>query len=231
MNFLQNNYSRALTIILIIQIFAFYAVAMRPEKVPEIAALSNFPNTFGPWMTWRDFPLDPDTQAVLNADDVLNRFYIDPANMRTCGSLGDSNGAGGCINLFIAFFRSQRYGQAPHSPKNCLPGSGWEQISAERPAISVPGEDHPIVINNFVTEHGEDKSVSLYWYQSHQRIIASEYAAKFWSVMDSKRYHRSDTANVRVTIPVNNGNIEAAAETGYGFIRAIFPALLRQLPQ
>jgi EpsI family protein len=231
MNFLTNKYARALTVALIIQLSAFYAVAMRPERVPVVNALSAFPNTFGRWTTWRDFPLDADTQAVLKADDVLNRFYIDPSAMHTCASADDAASSDTCINLFIAYFRSQRYGQAPHSPKNCLPGAGWEQVSAERPAIDVPGENHLISINNFVTEHGDQKSVSLYWYQSHQRIIASEYAAKFWSVVDSIRYHRSDTAIVRVTIPVVNGNIDAAVQTGYSFVRAIFPSLLHQLPQ
>ena len=77
----------------------------------------------------------------------------------------------------------------------------------------------------------KDRSVSLYWYQSHQRIIASEFGAKFWSIVDSIRYDRSDEAIVRVTVPVANGNIDAAVRTGYEFVRAIFPSLLRQLPQ
>lgn len=226
MKFPTNKYARILTAALMIQIFAFYALAMRKERVPIVGPLSDFPGAFGQWTAWRDYPLDQDTQAVLKADDVLNRFYFDSTRTTSCTANPES-----CVNLFIAFFKTQRYGQAPHSPKNCLPGSGWEQVSADRPAIQVPGEDHPIVINNFVTEHGNDKSVSLYWYQSHQRIIASEYGAKFWSMVDSIRFHRSDTSIVRVTIPVAGGDIDAAVQTGYGFVRAIFPALLRQLPQ
>jgi EpsI family protein len=231
MNFFTNKYARILTVALIVQIFAFYALAMRPERVPVVGPLADFPTTFDHWSAWRDFPLDADTQAVLKADDVLNRFYLDPAQTRTCLAEPGASDSANCLNLFIAFFKTQRYGQSPHSPKNCLPGAGWEQVSAERPAIQVPGEDHPIIINNFVTEHGDQKSVSLYWYQSHQRIIASEFGAKFYSMVDSVRYHRSDTAIVRVTIPVDNGNIDAAVQKGYSFVRAIFPALLRQLPQ
>src|SRR6202789_1374920 len=229
MNFLSNKYARVFTGALILQIFAFYAVAMRSEAVPTIAPLSTFPTAAGRWTAWRDFPLDADTQAVLKADDVLNRLYLDPTRTRRCTT--DTSNPDPCLNLFIAFFKTQRYGQAPHSPKNCLPGAGWEQISSERPALAVPGEDHSIVINNFVPTHGEKKSVSLYWYQSHQRIIASEFGSKFWSIVDSIRYNRSDMALVRITVPVVSGNINAAAQTGYAFIRAIFPSLLRQLPQ
>jgi EpsI family protein len=226
MKFLTNKYARILTLALILQIFAFYALALREERIPFAGPLADFPSTIDHWTTWHDYPLDADTQAVLKADDVLNREYLDGTRTHSCSPSHE-----GCVNLFVAFFKTQRYGQAPHSPRNCLPGAGWEQVSAERPAIQVPGEDHPIVINNFVTEHGEDKSVSLYWYQSHQRIIASEYGAKFWSIVDSIRFHRSDTAIVRVTVPVDGGNIDAAVQTGYSFVRAVFPALLRQLPQ
>jgi len=225
MSFLSNKYARVLSAALVLQIFAFYAVARRGEDIPNVGLLSHFPATFGNWTAFRDFPIDPETQEVLKADDVLSRQYADTARTNNCVA-----NPGECLNLFVAFFKTQRYGQAPHSPKNCLPGSGWEQISAERPSIEVPGESQPIVINDFVTEHGEDKSVSLYWYQSHQRIIASEYGAKFWSIVDSIRYHRSDTAIVRVTVPVVNGDIHAATQTGYAFVRAIFPSLLRQLP-
>jgi EpsI family protein len=202
---------------------------MRSEAVPNIGPLSTFPTTVGRWTAWRDFPLDSDTQAVLKADDVLNRFYLDPTRTNRCTTNTDDPNP--CLNLFIAFFKTQRYGQAPHSPKNCLPGAGWDEVKSERPAITVPGEDHPIVINNFVTEHGMDKSVSLYWYQSRQRIIASEFASKFWSIADSIRYHRSDMAIVRVTVPVIGNDIDTAVQTGYAFIRAIFPSLRRQLPR
>jgi EpsI family protein len=226
MNFLTNKYARALSAALLLQIFAFYAVAMRPEVVPLVGPLANFPSFLGHWSSVRDFPVDPETQDVLKADDVLSRQYVDTTRASSCTTENSS----ACLILFVAFFKTQRYGQAPHSPKNCLPGAGWEQVSAERPAITVPGESQPIVINNFVTEHGEDKSVSLYWYQSHQRIIASEFGAKFYSIVDSIRYHRSDTAIVRVIIPVAGGNIDAAVQTGYAFVRAMFPSLLRQLP-
>ncbi len=86
------------------------------------------------------------------------------------------------------------------------------------------------MINKFVTEHGEERSVTLYWYQSHGRVIADEFSAKFWSIADSIRHHRSDTSIVKVTIGVKDGDVETATKTGYDFTQAMFPALLRQLP-
>ena len=126
---------------------------------------------------------------MLKADDSLNRVYISPE--RNAGA-----------SLFIAFFRTQRYGQSPHSPKNCMPGAGWQPMEDTKISIAIPGRDTPIVINKYVIAHGDEQSVVLYWYQSHNRVIAGEYSAKFWLVADAIRYSRSDTALVRVIVPV-----------------------------
>jgi EpsI family protein len=220
MNFLNSRYARVLTALLCLQLFAFYALASRPERTPMVGPLANFPASLDGWIGTRDYPIEPEIQDVLRADDTLDRLYVDARTNRNA-------------ILFVAFFNTQRYGQSPHSPKNCLPGSGWEPVAgmSSRPALAEPGEAQPIVINKYVTEHGDERSVTLYWYQTHGRIIASEFAAKFWSIADSIRYRRSDTAIVKVTIPVTNGDVETATRTGYDFMRAMFPALLRQLPQ
>jgi EpsI family protein len=86
------------------------------------------------------------------------------------------------------------------------------------------------VTNRYVVAHGDEKSVVLYWYQTHNRIIASEYWAKFWLVVDSIRYRRSDTSLVKIVVPVRDNNIGAATALGVQFIQAVFPSLLRQLP-
>ena len=88
----------------------------------------------------------------------------------------------------------------------------------------------PIRVNRYVVARGEEKSVVLYWYQSHNRVIAGEFAAKFWLVADSIRYHRSDTALVRVVVPVRAGDIDSAVNNGIAFVQAIFPDLQKQLP-
>jgi EpsI family protein len=219
-DFLRNRYVRIVTVLLLIQVFAFYALASRTERVPEVGPLAMFPSFLGAWVGDKDYPIEKETMDILRADDTLDRSYVDKAKQRA-------------VFLFIAFFKTQRYGQAPHSPRNCLPGSGWEPIAglSSRPTLQEPGMDQPIVINKYVTQRGDEQSVTLYWYQSRRRIIADEFAAKFWSIMDSVRYHRSDTAIVKVTIPVVEGDVNRATEAGYDFVRAMFPALLRQLPQ
>ncbi len=219
MRFLSNKYARVVSALLLLQLFAFYGLASRSENTPATGPLSLFPASLAEWTSVRDYPIEQDTLDVLRADDTLDRLYTGPSGSQP-------------VILFIAYFKTQRYGQSPHSPRNCLPGAGWEPIAgmSSRPSIHVPGESQPIIINKFVTEHGDERSVTLYWYQSHGRVIADEFAAKFWSVADSIRYHRSDTSIIKVTIAVNNGDVETATQTGFDFTQAVFPALLRQLP-
>ena len=217
MSFLNNRYARVLTAVLLLQAFAFYAVASRAERVPLVSPLAIFPTTFGGWTMERDVPIEQEVQDVLKADDTLNRVYVNPS--RTDFAF-----------LFIAYFKTQRYGQAPHSPKNCLPGAGWEPVETGRQTIDVPGWSAPIVANRYVVAHGDDKSVVLYWYQTHNRIIASEYWAKFWLVADSVRYRRSDTSLVKIVVPVHDNDIGAATARGVRFVQALFPSLLKQLP-
>jgi EpsI family protein len=217
MGFLNNKYARVLTLVLLFQTAAFYAIARRPETVPTVGPLANFPTHIGDWRMLQDMPIEKEVEDVLRADDTLNRRYVNAAGTRD-------------LYFFIAYFKTQRTGQSPHSPKNCLPGAGWTQVTADRPLVAVPDWPAPVRINRFVVEQGMEKDVVLYWYQSHNRIIANEYAAKFWLVADAVRYHRSDTALVRVVVPVRDDNIEAATETGIAFTKQVFPPLLQQLP-
>ena len=217
MSFLQGRYARLLTIVLLLQAGVYYAVAMRRELIPDAAPLSLFPQQLGDWHMLHEYPMEPEIQKVLNADDTVSRDYFNTAQPAMA-------------SLFVAFFKTQRYGQTPHSPKNCLPGQGWEPTENETESIVVQGRPEPIVANRYLVAKGEDEMLTIYWYQSHNRVIASEYWARFWLVTDAIRYHRSDTSLVRVMVPVMNNDVETANKTGVAFVQAVFPALLIQLP-
>ena len=217
MSFLNNKYTRTVTAVLILQGIVFYAIALRAEKAPPASPLAAFPADIAGWQMYKDVKIEQDTLDVLKADDTLNRIYLNPAR--------DAN-----AYLFIAFFKTQRYGQAPHSPKNCLPGNGFEPIESGTILVAVPGRAEPIRINRYLVARGDEKSVTLYWYQSHDRVIAGEFAAKFWLIADSIRYHRSDTALVKIVVPVREGDADAATRTAIDFVKAAFSPLSRQLP-
>jgi len=142
----------------------------------------------------------------------------------------DYRGPEGDANLFIAYFKTQRQGQSPHSPKNCLPGSGYQPSESGR--IDVPVAGGSININRYVVSRGEDESVVMYWYQSQGRVIADEFAAKFYLIADSIRHHRSDTSLVRVVVPVTEHMTrEKASQTAIDFVQAAYPAVSAWLPR
>jgi EpsI family protein len=119
-----------------------------------------------------------------------------------------------------------------HSPLNCLPGSGWQPLSSGRQTIQIAGAA-PIEVNRYLIQKGGESMLVLYWYQSHGRVIASEYWGKYYMVADAIRMNRTDAALVRVIVPI--GGTKAAGEhqaeaTGVEFVRALFPLLARHLP-
>jgi EpsI family protein len=216
--FLNSRHALWLTALLTLQGAAYYATASRPELTPPVGPLASFPAALPGWLTAGDYPVAPEIQEVLKADDILNRIYADPS--------GRSR-----VDFFIAYFKTQRTGATPHSPKNCLPGSGFEPVEPPRiVSIQVVGSAVPVTANRYVVARGEDKVAVLYWYQGHGRTIANEFSAKFWLVADSIRYRRSDTALIKVQVPVGEADSSDAVRTAIAFVQAAYPAIAAQLP-
>jgi EpsI family protein len=209
---LRNKFVRVLTLILIAQGILFYS-ASRGESAIYAAPLAAFPETIGPWSLLSQGVIEQEELDVLKADDTLTRMYQNPRE--------------GAASLFIAYFKTQRTGQSPHSPKNCLPGSGWQPSSSGTLDVPVGGET--IHINRYLVSKGEAQSLVLYWYQSHGRVIADEFKAKFYLIKDSIQEHRSDTALVRVVVPFPQHGKED--QIGIDFVKAFYPAVANYLPR
>ena len=203
-----------MTVLLLAQAGVMYS-SIRPEAVPPGRPLADFPTNIGPWTMRQEGLIDSETQAILQADDLLTRVYGKPST----GQVAD---------FFIAAFRSQRNGKAPHSPKNCLPGNGW--TPEDQNEIRVDTGIGQIPVNRYVIEHGDSRSVVLYWYQSRDRAVASEYRAKFWVVADAIRLNRTDTALIRVIVPVVDRNVAAADKTALEFVKSIYGLVRQFLP-
>jgi EpsI family protein len=212
----QNKYVRILTAVLILQAAVFYGTS-RAENTPGMQPLRDFPRQLPGWTMAQEGYVDDETQAVLKADDTLTRLYANPKFLVR-------------PNLFVAFFKTQRTGAIPHSPKNCLPGSGWERLKDDYLDVSIPGMAEPIQVNRYIVAKGEARSLVLYWYQSPNRIIASEYRAKMFTVADAIRYNRTDTALVRVVVPVIGNDDNAAQQEAVEFVQSFFGPLRKYLP-
>ena len=198
------------------------ARASRTEHIPPREPLGRFPYQIGAWRGAETEPLSGRVLAVLGVDDHLSRFY--------------RSDRAGTVGLYVGYYESQRQGDTIHSPLNCLPGSGWQPISRSQVSIPVSdaaGRTSEIVVNRYVVEKGLDRQVVLYWYQSHGRVIASEYRSKAYMIFDAVRLNRSDAALVRVTTPrvTSEEDPQGAADArAIDFVKAMFPLLESFLP-
>jgi EpsI family protein len=212
--FLTTTRAKVLSALLVAQAAVFYA-SPNIEYVPTMKPLEQMPSAIGNWRMTSQYHPDEETQNLLKADDALTRVF-------------DRNGEQ--LTLFIAFFKTQRAGVVPHSPRVCLPGAGWTPVGNTFIRVPVPGRAEPIEMNRFVVTHGENKSIVFYWFQSPHHIVASEFSSKLYLMMDSVRYQRSDTSIVRVIVPVLQGNEAHADQVGLEFIKQAFPIVSAQLP-
>jgi EpsI family protein len=190
--------------------------AASAERPPAPPMLGQFPTQMGEWKMIGEDPITPEVASVLHADQLLSRNYLHPATNATAG-------------LFVAWFQSQRGGASqPHSPKVCLPGSGWTpQVTGE---VQLDTDAGAIEINRYIVVNGKQRAVVLYWYQTPRRVIAGEWAAKFWLVADGVRDRRTDVALVRVTVWSSEGQDESATASAEIFARTAYPLLHETLP-
>jgi EpsI family protein len=189
----------------------------RSEVFPPRLSFDQFPAGWDGW-TSTDIPIKQDILDILGAGDFLHREYQNQSEQAD-------------IDLLLAYIPSQAAGDALHSPKNCLPGSGWTPIALHRVILSFPGHE-PFPANRYVIARGDKRQIVLYWYWAHDRGVASEYWAKYYLVADSIRMHRSDGASVRITTPMFPGeSAEAAQQRLMPFADHIMPLLDQYIPR
>jgi EpsI family protein len=132
------------------------------------------------------------------------------------------------FSLYVGYYDSQARGKTIHSPKNCLPGSGWEALGATRVDLDTPVGR--VRVNRYLLHNKGAQALVLYWYQGRGRIESSEYRVKWDLLRDAALRHRSDEALVRVVVPVQHGEDEAF-RTAEAAALTLIPALNQALPQ
>jgi len=190
----------------------------RNEVFPSRLPLQTFPRQINAW-SGTDIAIDKDTLQILGAGEFLLRDYR------------GEEASNPEINLFIAYFPSQRAGDTIHSPRHCLPGAGWTPLENTRTMLSMPGHA-PFPANRYVIAQGDSRQIVLYWFWAHDRGTASEYWAKFYLVADSLKMNRSDGALVRLMAPMYPNETASAAEQRLlAFTNGILPLLNDYIPR
>jgi EpsI family protein len=166
----------------------------RPSE-PLAAEIDTIPLEFARFRVSHEPPLRDDVVASLMPTSYLSRVY---------------SADGSKIRLFIAYYGQQRPGVSMHSPKNCLPGSGWEMWSHRMVPLTFRGGSAEI--NQYSVRSGNDRQAVLYWYQSGSRIVANEYVGKLYLIRDALTMRRTAAAIVIVTVDDTPEAIAAGTE-------------------
>ena len=177
------------------------------EAVPD--SLAGF---FG-----RDITLSDAEVRVAGVTDYLMRSYEDPARP-------DSN----WFSLYVGFYAQQTQGRSIHSPKNCLPGGGWEALASR--TVTIRTSNGEAVVNRYLLQKGTQQALVLYWYQGRGRVQANEYWVKWDLLRDAAIRQRSDEALVRIVVPVRGGGEQRSFALAASAAREIIPAFWAALP-
>ncbi len=194
----------------------FLQARSRPEPQPPRPPLAEFPRQVEAWNS-KDVGISQEVRDTLGPGDFLSRIYFRPEQPY--------------IDFFVAYFPSQRTGNTIHSPKNCLPGSGWMPTEASYLQLRRP-DGALVTANRYIIANGLDKQLVLYWYQAHGHVVASEYWAKYFLVKDAIVMNRTDGSLVRVITPILSSESAGDAEQrAVRFAQLVLADLDRYIPR
>jgi EpsI family protein len=136
-------------------------------------------------------------------------------------------GEAAAFTVYVGYYDSQKKGKTIHSPRNCLPGAGWEPLHfGETEVATATGR---VAVNRYTLQYEAQRAVVLYWYQGRGRVEASEYRVKWDLLRDAALEGRSEEALVRVLVPVRRSEEEALA-LARRVARTVMPAVDHALP-
>lgn len=185
--------------------------------VPHREPFATFPDSVGEWVGKRT-QLEKVHLDILKPDDYLQADYMRPGDLP--------------VNVHIQYFESQSKSKAPHSPKVCIPGAGWEITDLREQTIEIGS--HPkgeLKVARATIAKGESSMLVYFWFQQQGRTTAHEYETKIWLLYESIRTGRTDGAMIRLITPIPAGEPKQNADQRLtGFARRLFPLMPNFLP-
>ena len=192
--------------------YALRSQRAAPESGPP--QLDRLPLQFDRYLGTEE-RFDAASYAVLGADTSTLRRYTDAEGIP--------------IWLFAAYFGSQNYGEQIHSPRNCLPGGGWNILSLDRVPVNLPGRGD-VITNRLLIESDGVRQVMYYFFLTRMGPVASEYRLKFELARAALTLQPRDAMFVRVSTPVTESGPESAHERCRQLLTSAMPLLSDGLP-
>jgi EpsI family protein len=172
----------------------------RREVVPVRRQLVDFPMTIAGRVGTRE-AIDKPSLEILQLDDyVLANF-------------GPTQTGDGPVNLYVAWYDTQRAGRVAHSPSTCLPAGGWtveKFTQAELAGVRIDG--HAVRVNRAIIRRGNARQLAYYFFKQRQHVVTGEYRVNWFLFWDALTQNRTDGALIRFVTPFVGGEPEAAAD-------------------
>ncbi|HVP36507.1 MAG TPA: EpsI family protein [Terriglobales bacterium] len=184
---------------------------MESTRLPGFALI---PMQSGNWSGQEYFFTDQ-TYELIKADASTLRRY--------------ANREGKELYLFISYFKSQKYGSQIHSPKNCLPGSGWKILTREKTRIQ-GSSGASLLVNRLLISDSKSQEVMYYWFQTRSGLVTSELGLKLDLVINSLKRAPTDAAFIRINLPLNEVSEKEALVLVEDFLRNFQPGIENALP-
>lgn len=187
------------------------------ENISAKKQFSTFPKQIGAWIGNESF-FEQKIYDKLGVDDSVLISYRNHDNRE--------------VQLYVGYYTSQREGDLIHSPKNCMPGSGWNITNTSLEEIIIhDNKTKKIKAIKLILEKGINKQIVLYWFQSRGRFIASEYWQKIYLVWDAIFKNRTDGSFVRLIALVNDKGVESTTDHLKSFAATVIPILNEYIPE
>ncbi len=165
--------------------------------VPLAAPLSGVLASF-PGYSFRELHLTDEERRILGNTDYVARVYAPGQDTSVA------------FTTFVSYYERQTQGKTIHSPRNCLPGAGWEVLTVGTAMVPVNGVSYQV--NRYQLKNGPETAVVYYWYQGRGRVVANEYAVKWNLLRDAAIAGHTEEALVRVMVPVLGAGKDAAED-------------------
>ena len=198
-------------------------VGVRAQRALELRAplATSVPGSIEGY-SGRDIQISDQEIRAAGVTTYLARIFVTQDTLRAAGA-----GQPRSFTLYVGYYDRQAQGRTIHSPKNCLPGSGWEPLTST--VASVPTDGGPVVVNRYLLQKGNERALVFYWYQGRGRVAANEYRVKWDLLRDAALLRRSDEALVRLVVPLV-GTEDDALRLATAAARTLVPALYTALP-
>jgi EpsI family protein len=206
--------SRFLALYALLGITALYLLTHSDTAVPMNKPFSEVPVQVGGWRMTSQQEFSEGVLNVLKPTDYLSRQYAAPDGRR--------------VNLYLGYHSGGKDSGGIHSPKHCLPGSGWYEVSTVKTAENSGAGRINLV--RAVYRNGENNEMFLYWFQVRDKSLNDEYRLKLAEIMNSVTSRRRDSTFVRISLPFETDQDKAEA-LGRQFIRDFQPIIREYLPK